>query len=86
MDIIILALIFSALVGYWANNWGRNGWLWFFVALLISPLISAIILLIIGRDGTAKAEKEASDIEAEAQKAAAIEKRKAELLKDNENS
>lgn len=73
MDILIFLIIFSALIGYWASNWGRNGWLWFFVALLISPLISAIILLIIGRD------KETA-IEAEAQKAAAVEKRKKELL------
>ena len=80
MDIILIAVIFSALIGYWANNWGRNGWLWFFVALLISPLITAIILLFMGRDGTAKAEKDSADIEAEAQKQAAIEKRKAELL------
>ena len=80
MDIILIALVLSGLVGYWANNWGRNGWLWFVVALFISPLISAIILLIIGRDGTAKETKEAADIEAEAQKQAAIEKRKAELL------
>ena len=72
--------MFSALVGYWANNWGRNGWLWFVVALLISPLITAIILVVMGRDGTAKAEKDSADIEAEAQRLAAIEKRKAELL------
>ena len=75
MDILIFLIIFSALIGYWASNWGRNGWLWFFVALLISPLISAIILLIIGRD------KEVA-IEAEAQKAAAVEKRKKELLNE----
>jgi len=37
-------------------------------------------LLVMGRDGTAKAEKDSADIEAEAQKQAAIEKRKAELL------
>ena len=72
--------MFSALVGYWANNWGRNGWLWFVVALLISPLITAIILVVMGRDGTAKAEKDSADIEAEAQRLAAIEKRKAELM------
>ena len=80
MDIIIFLIIFSALIGYWANNWGRNGWLWFFIALLISPLITAIILLVMGRDGTAKAKKESDEIEAEAQKAAAVEKRKKELL------
>ena len=80
MDIILIAVGFSALVGYWANNWGRNGWLWCFIALLISPLITAIVLLFMGRDGTAKAERESANIEAEAQRLAAIEKRKAELM------
>jgi len=82
MDIIIFLVIFSALIGYWANNYGRNGWLWFLIALLISPLITAIILLFMGRDGDAKAKKESEAIEAEAQKAAAIEKRKTELLNE----
>ena len=63
-----------------AINLGRNGWLWFVVAVLISPLITAVILLFMGRDGEAKAKQEADNIEAEAQKQAAIEKRKAELL------
>ena len=80
MDIILIAVIFSALIGYWANNYGRNVWLWFFIALLISPLITSIVLLFMGRDGDAKAKKESDEIEAEAQKAAAIEKRKSELL------
>ena len=82
MDILIFLVIFSALIGYWANNWGRNGWLWFVIAVLISPLITSIILLFMGRDGTAKEAKDAEAIEAEAQKAAAVEKRKAELLKE----
>ena len=82
MDILIFLIIFSALIGYWANNWGRNGWLWFVVAVLISPLITAVVLLFMGRDGTAKEAKDAEAIEAEAQKAAAVEKRKAELLKE----
>lgn len=80
MDILIILIIFSGLVGYWANNWGRNGWLWFFIAVLVSPLITAVILLFMGRDGEAKAKQESDNIEAEAQKQAAIEKRKAELL------
>ena len=80
MDILILLIIFSALVGYWANNYGRNGWLWFFIAILISPLVTSIILLFMGRDGEAKAKQESDNIEAEAQKQAAIEKRKAELM------
>ena len=80
MDILIFLVIFSALIGYWANNWGRNGWLWFVIAVLISPLVTSIVLLFMGRDGTAKEAKDAEAIEAEAQKAAAVEKRKAELL------
>ena len=80
MDILIILIIFSALVGYWANNWGRSGWLWFFIALLVSPLITAVILLFMGRSGAAKEAKNAEAIEAEAQKQAAVEKRKAELL------
>jgi heme A synthase len=82
MDIILIAVIFSGLIGYWAHNWGRNGWIWFVASLILSSLITAIALLIMGRDGTAKEEKEAQEIEAEAQKSAAIEKRKAELMKD----
>jgi heme A synthase len=80
MDILIFLIIFSALVGWWANKLGRNGWLWFVVAVLISPLITAVILLFMGRAGEAKIKQEADNIEAEAQKQAAIEKRKAELL------
>jgi len=82
MDIILIAVILSGLVGYWANNWGRNGWLWFAASLLVSSLITAIVLFFMGRDGAAKEEKEAQEIEAEAQKSAAIEKRKSELMKD----
>ena len=74
MDILLFLIIFSALVGYWANNWGRNGWVWFFLALIISPLITSIALLIMGKDS-------ALAIEDEAQKSAAVEKRKKELLK-----
>lgn len=80
MDILIFLVVLSSLVGYWANNLGRNGWLWFFIAILISPLITAVILLFIGSDGEAKAKQDSDNIEAEAQKQAAIEKRKAELL------
>ncbi len=82
MDIILIAVVFSALIGYWANNWGRSGWLWFLIALLISPLLTSITLFFMGRAGEAKAKKESEEIEAEAQKSAAIEKRKAELLMD----
>lgn len=72
-DILIVFLVASGLVGVWAHNWGRNGWGWALLAFLISPLISGIILLFVGRDKEQKIEKAA-------QEAAAIEKRKNELL------
>lgn len=77
-EVLFFAIIFSILIGVWASNWGRSGLLWFFLALIISPLISGIILLIIGKSDAGKA----AEIESTAQKAAAIEKRKSELLQD----
>jgi hypothetical protein len=42
---IILALI----VGAWAHQWGRNEWAWLGAALLFSPLVAGIALIIKGR-------------------------------------
>jgi|TARA_R110000851_G_scaffold276910_1_gene429976 ribose 1,5-bisphosphokinase PhnN len=49
MDILVLALIFAAGIGFWANSWGRNGWAWGIVAAIVSPLAAGIVLLIVGR-------------------------------------
>lgn len=49
MDVLIISIIFSALIGGWANSWGRSGLGWCGLALLISPLITAIILIFCGR-------------------------------------
>lgn len=57
MEILIFLVIFSILVGYWANSWGRNGWIWGLIALIISPLITAVILLIAGKTVEKKAEE-----------------------------
>lgn len=73
MEILIFLIFWSALIGYWASNWGRNGWIWFVVSLVISPVITAIVLLIMGKDKD-------TAIEAAAQQAAAIERRKNELM------
>lgn len=73
MEIFVFLIIWSALIGYWASNWGRNGWVWFAVSLVISPVITAVILLIMGKD------KETA-IENAAQKEAAVERRKNEIL------
>lgn len=49
MEFLVLWLIFSALVGVLGSTWGRSGFLWFLIALVLSPLLGVIILLIAGR-------------------------------------
>jgi len=60
MDVTILLFIaiFSAGVGVWANAWGRNGWIWGVAALIISPLLTAVVLLIAGKTIEKKAEEQ----------------------------
>jgi RNA polymerase subunit RPABC4/transcription elongation factor Spt4 len=48
MEIILGWLAFSLLVGFFANSKGRSFLGYFFLSLLISPLICALILLIAG--------------------------------------
>jgi hypothetical protein len=49
MDIVILSLAMSVGIGFWSNNWGRNGWVWGIVSVVVSPILTAIVLLIAGR-------------------------------------
>lgn len=49
MEIVVIYVFFCLLVGAWAGSWGRNGALWFFIAMLVSPLFSGIALLIAGK-------------------------------------
>jgi hypothetical protein len=46
---LVLALIFDLLIGYWATTWNRNGFGWFLVGFIFSPIIAAIALLIAGK-------------------------------------
>ncbi|MEZ9519811.1 SHOCT domain-containing protein [Vibrio splendidus] len=45
-----LWFLFAVLVGYFASNYNRSGLLWFLLACILSPLISGIILLVLGRN------------------------------------
>jgi branched-subunit amino acid permease len=42
----VVNLVFSALVGFWAGSKGRSSLGWFFLALITTPLIGSIALLI----------------------------------------
>jgi hypothetical protein len=49
MTIIFFWVAFSIVVGVAANSRGRNGGGWFFLALLISPIISGLLVLALPR-------------------------------------
>lgn len=42
-------ILFSVGVGVLAGSWGRSGIGWFLLALLLSPLLSVLALLVVGR-------------------------------------
>src|SRR5262249_54460057 len=47
MEIVIGWLIFAIIVGVAANARGRDGAGWFFLAVIISPLLALILVLVI---------------------------------------
>lgn len=49
MSIFIGWLILSAVIGVLGSSFGRNGFGWFLLALLLSPLLGLILLLIVGK-------------------------------------
>lgn len=48
--IFLLWIIGSIFVGIFADRYGRNGVIWFLISLLLSPLLSVLIILLIGKD------------------------------------
>ena len=50
MELLFFWVIFAVLVGAFAEKRGRSGVGWFFLALLISPLIAFLVLLLIGEN------------------------------------
>lgn len=47
MDYIVFWIVFSVIVGAAAHWRGRNGAAWFFLSVLISPLLSVILVLVL---------------------------------------
>ena len=65
---IILWIVFSVLVGVYASSKKRSGFGWFFLSLIISPLIGFIIVAVAGLPASVlkKCPKCAEEIKAEA--------------------
>lgn len=68
MEFFIFWIFLSILVGIFASSKKRSGFGWFFLSLIISPLITFIILLVAGSSqGTLKkCPKCAEEVKAEA--------------------
>jgi hypothetical protein len=54
---ILIALCLSAFVGIFASKYNRNGFLWFLLSLFISPILSVVILLIVGKNDREEIEE-----------------------------
>lgn len=50
MEIFLFWVIASIVVGMWAGGRGRSGGGWFLIAVLVSPLLAWLILLVIGKN------------------------------------
>lgn len=47
---LIVYLILVVVVGVWAGRWNRSGLLWGLLALIISPVLAGLVLLIVGNN------------------------------------
>ena len=54
MSAVMFFAVFVALVGWWANEWKRSVLGFVVLALVLSPLVAGIVLLIKGRNKEAQ--------------------------------
>lgn len=52
MEIVFGWLVFAVVIGVIASSRGRSGFGWFLIALLLSPLIGLILVLVFPRLGS----------------------------------
>jgi len=52
---LLVWLLPSMLVAHWADKRGQRGWIWLLVGLIISPLLAALIVLLLGKNEAALA-------------------------------
>lgn len=49
MAIFVIWLALALIVGVLAGSWGRSGIRWFFLAIILSPFLTILVLLAAGR-------------------------------------
>jgi hypothetical protein len=72
MELLLLWLVFAIVVGYAASTKGRSGVGWFLLAVLISPLIAVIFLLLAGNAAWKTAAAHGAAIESRQNHAATL--------------
>lgn len=60
MELVAFWLIGAIVVGVIASNYGRTGFGWFMLSLILSPLICGILVLALGKTGQAAASRDES--------------------------
>lgn len=56
MEYVVVWTIVAVLIGVAANSRGRSGIGWFFLAMIISPLIAGLLLMLFGTPASALAK------------------------------
>ena len=46
MTVLIAYLILAVVVGYFANQRGRNGGVWFIISILTTPLLGLLLVVV----------------------------------------
>jgi uncharacterized membrane protein YeaQ/YmgE (transglycosylase-associated protein family) len=57
MEVFILWIALSILAGVLASNKGRSGWGFFFLSLILSPVIGLIAAAVVARDDSTLMQK-----------------------------
>ncbi|MGR2664270.1 SHOCT domain-containing protein [Chromobacterium haemolyticum] len=76
MELFFVWIVFAVIVGCWADARGRNSVLFFFVSVLLSPLLAGLVLLITPnlKQEAKRQEQERADREIQLEQIKAIAK------------
>ncbi|MBE7216378.1 hypothetical protein MK852_23805 [Shewanella benthica] len=82
---VLIWLVFCAAIGFIANRNGKCGGTWFFISVVVSPLIAGICLAVVCADTEMNTAKDISNVEQHEAEGTCFycEKRKTNNVVDN---